>query len=413
MSDFRDYKVIEELASDPRSEIVLARKAGAKRNVLLKSLKLDALAQGRSILEETRILTYEELKGDPRIHHIDAIKAQGAAGRLKDSNVAPIHDLFPTDEGVCFATDYYQNGALKKRIRLIVPNHPALQNVIGGILRGLSSLKSAANRGHGNLHTNNVMLAGGPKTPLRDCRIFLTDVAPVSSKATPALEIDDLRSVGQILYQLVTRRVEDRKDDFPFPVRPSPEWEALGEKGEFWLRICNRLLDPDLAPGSESLEALLEEIGRPRSSRPILIAAGLVVAGLAVFGVWWIMPPRPPSVVFISPNPASGPFIGGSIVTWILRIDHAATNATGLAATSPQTNLTPRIEQSGDGPRFPSSFLPTIRARRKSISPRAVSPTGPSTLQLKPCRCLLLPHRRSWFLLPPIQRAGHLWPAAK
>src|SRR5580658_1957225 len=107
MSDYRDYEVMEQLWSDFRSEGVLARKPGSKRVFLLKSLKLDALGAGHS-LEETQILTHKELEEDPRIQRNEAIQAQGAAGRAKDSNIAPIYDFFPTEEGLCYATDYYQ-----------------------------------------------------------------------------------------------------------------------------------------------------------------------------------------------------------------------------------------------------------------------------------------------------------------
>ncbi len=269
---------------------------------------------------------FEELGGDARIPYIEAIKAQGAAARVSNSHMAPIHDLFPTEEGVCFATDFYENGSLRNKIRLNQPNHRVLQNVIGGILHGLSCLRSVAHRGHGSLHTDNVMLGGGPGTPLRECPVFLTDVAPITAQSPAEMETEDLHAVGQILYQLVMRKVEDRKEGFPFPVRSSPEWDGLGDKDGFWLRLCNRLLDPDLAPGAESPEALLREIGRPASRKPILIAAGLLLAAAAGIGVWLVIPRKtvilPPHLTIVSMTPSDGRVTNGQTMTWQFKLDH-------------------------------------------------------------------------------------------
>jgi hypothetical protein len=337
MSDFRDYEVIEQLADDIRLEIVRARKPGSRRIVLLKALKLDSLSGTQFLASGSS--SHEELSNDPRLPYLDAVKAQAVAGRASNSNIAPIHDLFPTEEGVCFATDFYENGSLKRRIRLSDPSHLALQNVIGGILGGLLSLKSLANRGHGNLHTNNVMLGGGPGTPMARCSVFLTDIAPAFIQTPFEMERSDLRAVGQIIYQLVMRRVEDRKDGFPFPIRSSPEWVALGIKGEFWLRLCNRLLDPELTSGTESVEALLKEVGRPASPWRLRVAAAVILAALAGAGVYWALMHRPPHLTVLSMDPADGKVTVGQTMTWKFTIAHAD-SAKSISAPQLQQGLT-------------------------------------------------------------------------
>ncbi len=367
MSDFRDYEVIETLADDYRRELVKARKRGSKRDVVLKALKLDALSSGANIFPQGRGSGDDDLGVDFRLLYNEALTAQKNAAQAGNSNVAPIHEVFFTNDGVCFVTEFYENGSLRRRINpLRKSNHPALQNAIGGIINGLLSLKTAAQRGHGNLHTDNVMLGGGPGTQLRACPVFLADLAPVTTQTAAEMELEDLHAVGRILHQLVMRKVDDRKEDFPYPIRSSPEWEALGEKGEFWLQLCNRLLNPDLAPGDESLEGMLQEIGPPPGPwKKHFILAALVVGVAAGVGGWlYYIYATAPHLTQTSKDPTDGHVTNGQTMTWNFKVK----NTVGEVAVTQLPNIVTKLITNGADGSYTLTATPNANASTGSVT---------------------------------------------
>ena len=222
----------------------------------------------------------DALENDPAQKFLAGIKQLQKARSEGVRGLAPIHDFGFADEGVWYATDFYPRKTLKAWIaRRGGVDSAALGQVVTGVVVGCLGLKRARGFSHGNLKAANVFLVGKPQ-PLRRTPLHLADAYPAAplylARLTrdgrragdddlppPAIEVLDLRALGELLLQLVEGRLVTSVFDYNYPIEPSPEWEHLGRDGKRWRDLCNRLLDPQLSLEKVNLESLAQEF-RPR-----------------------------------------------------------------------------------------------------------------------------------------------------
>ncbi len=202
-------------------------------------------------------------------------------------------------EGAWYATDFYPR-SLKAWITLRGRlDSPALQHVVSNILSGCLAMQKSRGYSHGNLKASNLFLVGKPQA-LRTTPIHLADACAAElfqrpqSKGAPsgapekdtaeAVELQDLRSTGELILQLVEGRLISSGYDYNYPIARSAPWDNLGKDGERWREICNQLLDPQLSLDKINLamlETRIRETSRPNpvvaNLRAILAATGAVV----------------------------------------------------------------------------------------------------------------------------------------
>ncbi len=193
-----------------------------------------------------------------------------------------IHDQGVVDEGLFCVTDHYQISLEELIGRRLTINGRQLGHVVRSIAGGLRELKLACDRPHGNLLAENILVGSGL---LDRARISL--FAPLPSNVARAVaEEDDVRAVGQLIFHLVNGRPVRPLSDVP--VAPSDNWHRLGRTGESWRALCNRLLDPNVAPPTlAELERLIPSGGGGRL--PLWLGLAAVIAAV-VTGALFLLP---------------------------------------------------------------------------------------------------------------------------
>jgi len=197
---------------------------------------------------------------------------------------APVYASGAEGAGAFYVTRLFPGSAqqlVKTRARI---NSRVLHAILSGTVKGLREL----GRPHGNLKPSNVLL-GGRGRP-RQGKVFLTDPLPDDKAgADPA---QDLRALGDLLYQLVCHREAPEQG----PATDEPKaWAGLGLDAPRWRALCHRLLDP--AAGGKPFclkqaEADLKAMGRRLAVRRGMAVAG--AAGAVAVIVWLLWPPTPP-----------------------------------------------------------------------------------------------------------------------
>jgi tetratricopeptide (TPR) repeat protein len=246
----------------------------------------------------------EATEGDRGVEFLEGIKqaqrAQSAGGR----GLAPIYELGNSDLGVWYVSDYFPRSNLRSYIdRRGGVDGSALRHIVGDVVAGCLTLKRSRGYSHGNLKPSNIFLAGKVR-PLRQTPLLLTDTCPAASPQLTALEsgdraevgdllqrvveVQDLRSIGEIILQLVEGRLFSRADDYNYPVERSPAWERLGKECEFWRAFCNKLLNPQLSLESVSLEILERDYKSRTAGAKLPRIAGLVAGVLLVGGIGYL-----------------------------------------------------------------------------------------------------------------------------
>jgi hypothetical protein len=222
-------------------------------------------------------------------------RAQGDA----PNSLVPVHAFGIAPEGAWYVTDFYPR-SLKTLINLRVQaDSDALQHLISNLVAACLALKRSRGFSHGNLKTSNIFLVGKPR-PLRKTPLHVSDPFPTSSYQLAQLdaadrqaagellaqtaEVQDLRAIGELILQLVEGRLIAGSYEYDYPVAKSAGWDQLGRDGEKWLKLCNRLLDPQLSPESISLETLQNEFQPSAGGGKALVIAGGVVAACLVVG---------------------------------------------------------------------------------------------------------------------------------
>jgi len=200
---------------------------------------------------------------------------------------APILAAGQDERGVWYVTRFYTNSVKGKLDRFVVLEAPDLFHVVQSVVRAARHLQATQGCSHGNLQPTNIFI-DGPGKP-RNSPVVVADPQRGDADQARQFELADLRSIGELIFQLAVRR----KVDFAWvtpPLEATPEWaQVFGNKAPGWLELCNRLLAPNLSLAGVTLDRLEQELEalKPRAPLPVVpIAVGLgvlLVAGMVVF----------------------------------------------------------------------------------------------------------------------------------
>jgi hypothetical protein len=238
----------------------------------------------------------ESLQKDRALEFLEAVKQLKKARSEGGRCLSPIHVFGIVPEGAWYVTDFYPGKTLKELIvRRGRVDSAALRHVVRSVVAGCLALKRSRGYSHGNLKAANVSLVGKPRA-LSQRPIELGDPYPASARQLSNLddqdqkavnellnqtvEAQDLRSLGELLLQLVRGRLIANAFDFDYPIARSPAWDNLGKDGENWRELCNQLLSPQLSLDCVSLELLEKKFQptiAPAQLRIIAMAAGAVI----------------------------------------------------------------------------------------------------------------------------------------
>jgi sulfatase modifying factor 1 len=191
---------------------------------------------------------------------------------------APIYQQGSTTHGVFYVTDKYD-----RSLQQLIDGHvrlsgPALRAIVESVAEGLTELKQAAGRPHGNLKATNVLMAAAED--VTQAQIVLSD--PLSDEYIDAKGHwdADLRAMGGLIYELVFHRPPPAVDGWQAP--DAKEWARLGKKqANAWRNLCNRLLNAHVRPGTITIELLEEELVQFEKARPALPSRYLIVGAIA------------------------------------------------------------------------------------------------------------------------------------
>lgn len=298
MASFGSFETEQEVYSDAVYTVYLARKSGdAATEYALKVFHWPASDE----VELTgQVLRRDELER-ARVNSIDQQQRAAANSRF----VAPILERGRDERGIWYVTRFCPRSVNKMMNGKVALPRTSLEHVIRSIAQGALDFKRTCGRAHGDLRPPNIQVSRSPK--LTEAAVMLCDPLPGGEERAAEYEKSDLHALGVILLQLVRQRIFNNDDlAVMFPIGPSDEWiKVFGSEASNWLALCNRLLDPNLAPERfrlEDLVARLDELkpARHASSKLALVGAALVLA-LGIFGFWMLRPG--PGMIEVTSDP--------------------------------------------------------------------------------------------------------------
>jgi hypothetical protein len=284
MATFGSFETERETYSGPTYTVYSAKKQGdPKTEYAVKVFSVHHIGlEPESATQLDPLLTDIEGACVARI----AIQQKAATS---SKFVGSILETGSDERGVWYATKFYPRSVNKIISGRVALNREALQHIILSIAQGALDIKRACGRSHGEILPSNVQISRSEK--LAEAEVVLSDPMPGREVEAVRFELSDLRGIGRILLQLVSRREIDHEEDFLIlPILASPEWTQLfGKETDAWLALCNKLLDPNLSLEQLTLEQLVAELEKlqPETGIPpkvlIGIAAGVVALGVVAF----------------------------------------------------------------------------------------------------------------------------------
>jgi len=303
MASFGSFETERETYSGPTYTVYTAKKQGDPNveyavkvfSVHHMGLEAESAAQLDPLLSEIERVCVERV----------AVQQKAAA---TSKFVAPIFETGRDDRGVWYATSFYPRSVNKIISGRVALNREALQHIIFSMAQGALDIKRTCGRSHGEILPSNVQISRSEK--LVEAEVVLSDPMPGGEDDAVGFELSDLRAIGRILLQLVSRREINHEEDFLIlPILATPEWTQLFEKEtDAWLGLCNKLLDPNLSLERLTLEQLVTELQKlqPETgvSPKIIIAAAAGVVVLVVIA-FLILRPRTQTVEVTSDPPGA------------------------------------------------------------------------------------------------------------
>jgi formylglycine-generating enzyme required for sulfatase activity len=269
MGVFGGYETVRELGRSGLAASLTARRSGAAAEKFV--VKSFCPPPGE----------FEEEQVRPRIEaFLDGARAHQQVVRSGARHWATVHEVGEADGGAYFVTDYHGRSVrhlIRGQVKL---GGRGLHQIVTGIVEGLIELKLACKRPHGNLKPTNILLTG--KAGMDKAIVLLTDPAPGRQIDPKQGDVVDLHALGELIYQLVLLRTGRAMSGWPAP--EGPEWTRLGRCGEQWRQLCNRLLNPNLAPGLLALEDLAEDVRKLKVGRKLPLAVLVGVAAVLAAG---------------------------------------------------------------------------------------------------------------------------------
>jgi hypothetical protein len=284
MATFGSFETERETYSGPTYTVYSAKKQGdPKTDYAVKVFSVHHIG-----LEPESATQLDPLLSDIEGACVGRIAVQQKAA-ASSKFVASILETGSDERGVWYATKFYPRSVNKIISGRVALNREALQHIILSIAQGALDIKRACGRSHGEILPSNVQISRSEK--LAEAEVVVSDPMPGGEAEASRYELSDLRGIGRILLQLVSRREIDQEEDFLIlPILASPEWTQLfGKDTDAWLALCNKLLDPNLSLEQLTLEQLVAELEKlqPETGIPpkvlIAIAVGVVALGVVAF----------------------------------------------------------------------------------------------------------------------------------
>lgn len=303
MASFGSFESEREVYSGATYTVYSAKKQGdSKTEYAIKVFSVHHIS-----LEPESAAQLDPLLSDIERACVERIAIQEKAA-ASSKLVATIFETGRDERGVWYATNFYPRSVNKIISGRVALNREALQHIIRSVAQGALDIKRACGRSHGEILPSNVQISRSEK--LVEAEVVLSDPMPGGEAEAARYELSDLRAIGRILLQLVSRREINHEEDFLIlPILASPEWTQLfGRYTDAWLGLCNKLLDPNLSLEELTLEQLVAELEKlePETGIPpkLLIGAGAGVLVLAVV-VFLIMRPRTQTLEVTSAPPGA------------------------------------------------------------------------------------------------------------
>jgi hypothetical protein len=273
VATFGKYEVVTELHSTERTSVFSARAAGAREiKYAIKTFHPSTLDQDEQFWES------QSFTERAKVHQ----RAAEAGG----GHWSAVYEIGTSPAGNYYVTDFHPLSAASLVAGRVEVSAGVLYSIVRSVVAGLSELKSAAGRAHGNLTATNVLI--NSRGDVTVAGAALADPASANDAAT-AGEAGDLFALGELIHLLVLGR--PFQGGRGWPLQPSREWLRLGRRqGRQWRRLCEELLSPDPASRPQGLDAVARRVRKlvPRKARPsrrlslaVATAVVLVAAGAA------------------------------------------------------------------------------------------------------------------------------------
>jgi formylglycine-generating enzyme required for sulfatase activity len=226
---------------------------------------------------------------------LDGARVQQKVASSGAQHWSAVHEVGTVEGGAFYIGDYHGRSVQQLITGRVKLSGAGLYQLIQAVVQGLSELKKACNRPHGNLKPANILLTG--KGRISKARPLLADPAGAAKLDPQVGDVVDFHAIGEIIYQLVLHRTGKAMGGWPAP--EGPEWDRIGKKGEQWRQLCNRLLNPNLAPNLLTFDDLLQDLQKLRQTEGIPwlivgpVAAAVLLAGAAAVMFWPEAPPPP------------------------------------------------------------------------------------------------------------------------
>ena len=275
MAAYGDFELEHELIpGTPVSSVYLAKRLGgeAGQQYVVKVFNTgEDAGPAASVLGE---------------HMLKRARQQKKLAANTELNVAPVLDFGIEKTGFWFALPHFPKGSLKSVIVNGV-NEIDLRRIILKVVQGLIALQTKTGRTHGNLKYSNVFFAGDLKSgpAVTQSEIVFADLTANEECTGAEGEMADLHSIGVLIYQMVHGSAVD-ESAITWPNSPSPQWDALGRKANYWRQLCDWLLQPNPDLAQLNLRQLSADLQRkPQKKRKLFLRAGVAAAALLIIAL--------------------------------------------------------------------------------------------------------------------------------
>ncbi|CAN5805778.1 hypothetical protein BH11PLA1_BH11PLA1_17730 [soil metagenome] len=289
MPVFGSFETISELASSGAVQIFIARRgsagsaaapgagageSGGRRYAVKFRGALD------EITGERDQIGLAEFMAQAAVQKAAGEAAAGLGMRGGAGGWAPVYEANLSEAGAYFATDLYATGDGRPQsldtlfaVRRLTINDQVLSDAALGMLEALARLHQVAQRGHGNLKPQNVLIddetpAGGAgasgsgsggATPQTTGRVMLMDPRAVD-RGGETLR-DDLPALAGLIYLMVFATPLRRGG--VVVLRDEASWKERGVDGKFWRTLTSELLGQGAA--ALTVEGALQRVQAHRA----------------------------------------------------------------------------------------------------------------------------------------------------
>ncbi|MFI5378067.1 MAG: hypothetical protein ACHRHE_02060, partial [Tepidisphaerales bacterium] len=298
MERIGQYLIVRELSVRAYGSVYRARLAD------------DADAEGKYLVKVFNPggVDAEQMASDPQVRAaLESAELQQTVAQASAKHWAPVFEHGLCEEGAYYVSLFYPS-SIRRLVEGRVHLQPAYLRVIAlGIVDGLLELKAAANRAHGNLTPQTVLIELNETRQPRG--VLLAEPGPQADAGATG-ELGDIKALGQLLYQTITSR--SKLDALILPLALGEEWKYLGPAAKPWLGIVNHLLDAEATAQTHTLDQVRRKIaavgaGKAGPSKALVTTAATVLLAALAGGGWYAwkrihpVPPEPKPVVINYP----------------------------------------------------------------------------------------------------------------